>query len=87
MLIFRAWATCGRMRRIFLLETSLILFTEAVVTLAVFFVVVVVVFIVVVVVVVVVVCVFFFAHITLRCPHNLNAWNRLVLVQLAIEVK
>ena len=60
MLIFRAWATCGRMRRIFLLETSLILFTEAVVTLAVFFVVVVVVFIVVVVVVVVVVCVFFF---------------------------
>ena len=99
MLIFRAWATCGRMRRIFLLETSLILFTEAVVTLAVFFVVVVVVFIVVVVVVVVVfivvvvvvvvvvVCVFFFAHITLRCPHDLNAWNRLVLVQLAIEVK
>ena len=61
MLIFRAWATCGRMRRIFLLETSLILFTEAVVTLAVVFVVVVVVFIVVVVVVVVVVvCVFFF---------------------------
>ena len=60
MLIFRAWATFGRMRRIFLLETSLILFTEAVVTLAVFVVVVVVVFIVVVVVVVVAACVFFF---------------------------
>ena len=66
-------------------ETSLILFIEAVVTLAGFFVVVVV--FIVVVVVVAVVCVFFFAHITLRCPHDLNAWNRLVLVQLAIEVK
>ena len=25
----------------------------------------------------VVVCFFFFAHISLRCPHDLNAWNRL----------
>ena len=32
----------------------------------------------VVVVVVVVVVVFFSAHISLRCPHDLNAWNRLV---------
>ena len=56
-------------------ETSLFLFTEAAVTLAVFF-------------VCLFVCLFvFFAHITLRCPHDLNAWNRLALLQLAIEVK
>ena len=52
-------AACGA----FSSETSLFLFTEAVVTLAGFF----------------CVCVFFVAHITLRCPHDLNAWNRLVL--------
>ena len=68
-------AACGA----FSSETSLFLFTEAVVTLAVFFFVCVCFFFV---------CLFFFvAHITLRCPHDLNAWNRLVLLQLAIEVK
>ena len=67
-------------------ETSLFLFTEAVVTLAGFFFFCLFVFVVVVVVFCVFV-VFFFAHITLRCPHDLNAWNRLVLLRLAIEVK
>ena len=64
-------AACGA----FSSETSLFLFTEAVVTRAVFF-----------------WCVLFLfflsvAHITLRCPHDLKAWNRLVLLHLAIEVK
>ena len=85
MLIFRAWATCGRMRRIFLLETSLILFTEAVVTLAVFLLLLL--FLLSLLLFLLLFVFFFFAHITLRCPHDLNAWNRLVLVQLAIEVK
>ena len=30
---------------------------------------------------------FFSAHISLHCSHDLNPWNKLVLLQLAIEVK
>jgi len=30
---------------------------------------------------------FFFLLISLHCPHDLNPYNRLVLLQLAIEVK
>ena len=47
-------------------ETSLFLFAEAGVTLAVYF---------------------FSAHISLHCLHDLNSWNRLVLLQFAIKVR
>ena len=52
--------------RAFSSATSLFLFAEAGVTLAVYF---------------------FSAHIALHCPHDLNSWNRLVLLQLAVKVK
>ena len=62
MLIFRAWATCGRMRRIFLWNVLNSLHRSCCYSCGFFFVIVVVVFFVVVVVVVfVVVCVFFFS--------------------------